>query len=217
VLAHTLTHSLIFKTYPPWGQKIGFVSTIIALSSHAPPPLSQQKKSQQILFNNEISTCTVSTQEYRFLSHLPLLTLPVSVQDITRRGAGDTIRTPLNHRNLSLICLVPPHCGKNRPKLSSGKRIFFPDSFSPALVPFLTHFVQLSIIRWLLQFSPSLQATWKSKGMAHQQKNFFSTSFHVGQSWNACLSEQCAKHNDEGCIKILFRFQIKFYVGVFIL
>lgn len=92
------------------------------------------------------------------------LTLPVSERDITRRGTGETIRTPLNHRNLSLICLLPPPRAKNNPELSCATT-FFSHSFTMARSLFCSLFSNVFAVHWLRVHSlgqcpePDLPAT----------------------------------------------------------
>lgn len=103
-----------------------------------------------------------------------------------------TIRTPLNRRNLSLICLLPPPRVKNRPKLSSDNQNFF--SLSLSLSPSFTHFLQLSVIRWLQHFPPSLQATWQSQCAARHYELF---SIFLSRSVTVNTARQCAKQGEK--------------------
>lgn len=123
-----------FNTHPLGARKASLVWSVIAVSSFFPPLRSRCASSTitiirritlQIPFNSSFGMHVKPTEEYKLLSHLPLLSPPVSEQDITQQGTGEMIRTPFNRQNLSLICLLPLPRVKNRPKLSSVNHIFF--------------------------------------------------------------------------------------------
>lgn len=123
-----------FNTHPLGARKASLVWSVIAVSSFFPPLRSRCASSTiaiirritlQIPFNSSFGMHVKPTEEYKLLSHLPLLSPPVSEQDFTQQGTGEMIRTPLNRQNLSLICLLPLPRVKNRPKLSSVNHIFF--------------------------------------------------------------------------------------------
>lgn len=138
IYPHTPSNGVLvltyFNTHPLGARKASLVWSVIAVSS-SPPPLRSlcasstitiiRRITLQIPFNSSFGMHVKPTEEYTLLSHLPLLSPPVSEQDITRQGTGEMIRTPLNRQNLSLICLLPLSRVKNRPKLSSVNHNFF--------------------------------------------------------------------------------------------
>lgn len=126
-----------FNTHPLGARKASLVWSVIAVSSFFPPLRSRCASSTiaiirritlQIPFNSSFGMHVKPTEEYKLLSHLPLLSPPVSEQDFTQQGTGEMIRTPFTAKTCrsSAFYLFPVL--KIDPSCQVSTTFFFPFS-----------------------------------------------------------------------------------------